>query len=263
MRAEPLRVGILGAGRIGCRIAERLGEGALLGALLCRPAQQDALGARFGAGIVCTDLDGFLARAPSVVAECASAGLLATAAPRLLAAGIDVIPLSLAAFADPATEAALLSAAEAGPGRIEIPAGAMASLGFLAAAREDALADVHLTVRYPPARLRGTPGEAGGIAAPRVVFSGTVRQAAALFPRHLNVSVGVALAGLGLDRTRFTLVADPGITQAAFLVEAQAGPGAVRLAVEGRGSPVEDDPVDYTTFSVLRLLRRRTAAVMI
>jgi aspartate dehydrogenase len=263
MRAEPLRVGILGAGRIGCRIAERLGEGASLVALLCRPAQQDALAARFGVEVICTDLDGFLARTPAVVAECASATLLVGAAPRLLAAGLDVLPLSLAAFADPAAEAVLLAAAEAGPGRLEIPAGAMASLGFLAAAREDALAEVHLTVRYPPARLRGTPGEVGGIAAPQAVFSGTVRQAASLFPRHLNVSVGVALAGLGLDRTRFTLVADPGITQAAFLVEARAGPGAVRLAVEGRDSPVEDDPVDYTTFSVLRLLRRRCAAVMI
>ncbi len=263
MRTERLRVGVLGAGRIGRRLAERLGEDAQLVALLCRPAQQDALSARFGAEIVCTDLGAFVARAPAVAAECASATTLAEAAPRLLGAGIDVIPLSLAAFAEPMTEAALLGAAAAGPGRIEIPAGAMASLGFLAAAREDALADVHLTVRYPPARLRGTPGEVGEIAAPRTVFSGTVRQAAALFPRHLNVSVGVALAGLGLDRTRFTLVADPGITQAAFLVEAQGGPGAVRLAVDGRDRPVEDDPVDYTTFSVLRLLRRRRAAVMI
>jgi aspartate dehydrogenase len=118
-------------------------------------------------------------------------------------------------------------------------------------------------VRYPPARLRGTPGEAEGLTAPRVVFAGTVRQAAALFPRHLNVSVGVALAGLGMDRTEFTLIADPGITQAAFLVEAEAGPGAIRLAVDGRDRPVDEDPADYTTFSVLRLLRRRQASVMI
>lgn len=261
MRAEPLRVGILGAGRIGRRIAERLEEGQLA-ALLCRPAQRDELVHRFGEHVVCTGLDAFMRLEPQVVAECASATTLAGTAPCLLAAGIDLIPLSLAAFADPATEAMLLAAAEAGPGRIEIPAGAMASLGFLAAAREEGLHAVRLTVRYPPARLRGTPG-AGDDAAARTVFSGTVRQAAALFPRHLNVSVGVALAGLGLDRTQFTLVADPGITQATFLVEAEAAPGAVRLAVEGRDLPVEDDPVDYTTFSVLRLLRRRRAAVMI
>jgi aspartate dehydrogenase len=268
MPAEPgLRYGVIGCGRIGLRIATRLADdpGApRLAALLCRPAQAGALAARFGAAAICTDLPGFIARAPQVAVEAASAALLAEAGPALLAAGIDVMPLSLAAFADPAVEARLRAAAAAGPGCLEIPAGAMASLDALAAAREDGLDSVSLRVSYPPARLAGTPaGPLDDLTAPRTVFAGSVREAAARYPRHLNVSVGVALAGLGLDATRFELVADPGITQCRFDLAAQAGPGALRLSVGGRDLPVEEDPVDYTTFSVMRLLRRRLARVKV
>ncbi|UFN49285.1 DUF108 domain-containing protein [Roseomonas sp. OT10] len=263
-----LRVAVLGAGRIGLRIAGRLDggpEGPELVALLARPEQRAALAARFGAARICTRLEEVLARAPDVAAECASARLLAEAGPALLRAGTDVIPLSLAAFANPATERALLAAAGAGPGRLEIPAGAMAAIGFLAAAREEGLHAVRLCVSYPPTRLAGTPAEPAlaGLAAPRTVFAGTVREAAALFPRHLNVSVGVALAGLGLDRTELALVADPGIGQCRFVLSARAAPGDIHLAVEGRDRPVEEDPVDHTTFSVIHLLRRRMARLAV
>ena len=92
-----------------------------------------------------------------------------------------------------------------------------------------------------------------------VFRKGSVREVLRAFPGHFNVSVGVALAGLGLDRTEAELVADPRITQARFEVEAEAGPGAITLRVGGRDAPVEADPVDYTTFSLIRLLRRRQA----
>ena len=59
------------------------------------------------------------------------------------------------------------------------------------------------------------------------------------------------------------LLADPGITQARFEVEAEAGPGAVTFRVSGRDAPVGADPVDYTAFSLMRLLRRRQAPLAV
>jgi hypothetical protein len=64
-----------------------------------------------------------------------------------------------------------------------------------------------------------------------------------------------------VKRISFESEACPSIAAmtATFEVEASAAPGAVTLRVGGRDAPVEADPIDYTTFSVIRLLRRRQA----
>ena len=143
----------------------------------------------------------------------------------------------------------------------------MGSIDFLAAARIDVLRAVTFRAIYPVARWAGTPAESM-IDLPSVVertrfLRSSVREAATLFPRHINVAVGVALAGLGLDKTTAELAADPNLTQAVFEIEADAGPGPVHLTVAGRDARLGADPVDYTTFSVLRLLQRRTERIAI
>ncbi|WP_312795108.1 aspartate dehydrogenase domain-containing protein, partial [Tianweitania sp.] len=51
---------------------------------------------------------------------------------------------------------------------------------------------------------RGEAADARGI-----VFEGSTRDACARFPRNVNVHAAVALAGIGFDRTRSVVVADP------------------------------------------------------
>ena len=87
----------------------------------------------------------------------------------------------------------------------------------------------------------------------RTVFRrGSVRELARTSPNNLNTSVGVALAGLGLDRTEAELVADPALTETAHELEIHAAPGNAVLKLGGRDVPPDGDPVDYTTFSLVR-----------
>lgn len=160
-----------------------------------------------------------------------------------------------------------MAAAKTGPGRLELAAGAAGSIDVVAAAREDGIASLLFRAVYPCARWRGTPAEARidltSTAQRTAFFRGAAREAVALFPRHINVAAAVALAGPGLDQTVVELAADPAITQAVFEIEIKAGPGPVYLRVEGRDAPLGADPVDYTTFSVIRALRRRTAPIRV
>jgi aspartate dehydrogenase len=131
---SPFRYGLIGFGRIGQRIAARLAareDGPRSAAVLTRPGGRAAgtVAQVVGVDSAVADLDGLLAAAPEVVVECASPETLAAFGPQLLAAGIDLIPLSLAALADRAVEHALLAAATVGPGRLEIAAGAVGSCG--------------------------------------------------------------------------------------------------------------------------------------
>lgn len=255
-----LRYGILGYGRIGRRLAARL-PGAV--AILVRPGERAAS----AGAAACTSLDVLLTLRPEVVVECASAAALAQYGPTLLAAGIDLVPLSLTALADPAVEAALMAAAEAGPGRLEIAPGAIGTLDLLATAREEGLRRVVYRQLKSPAMWRLTPAAAladlAAIDRRTVFFRGSVREVARRLPNNLNTSVGVALAGLGLDRTEVELVADPALRETAHELEVTAAPGNAALSLGGRQVAPDGDPVDYTTFSLVRLLGRRAARVRI
>lgn len=236
-------------------------------AILVRPTQVQEASAIVGSAAVCTSLDQFIARRPSVAIECASASMLAETGSLLLAQGIDLIPLSLTAFADQRIERGLIEAAEAGPGRLEIAPGAIGTLDLLATAREEGLSRVIYRQLKSPAMWRLTPAERladlASIETRRVFFKGSVREVASHFPNNLNTSVGVALAGLGLDRTEAELVADPAISETGHELEIHAAPGNVVLKVGGRDVPPDGDPIDYTTFSLMRLLKRREARMAI
>jgi aspartate dehydrogenase len=266
--ASATSYGLIGLGRIGRRVIERLGDDApALCAVLVRPEQAEDARAFCSSAPVCSDLAAFLAHSPAAVVECASAAALAEYGPAILASGADLLPLSLAAFADPAVERRLCAAAAGGPGRIELAAGAAAGLDFLATAVAGGLAAVTIRVGYPTARWRGTPAEAAAdlasIECRSRFFAGSARQAARMFPRHLNVCAGLALAGLGLDATRVELFADPALLQADFEVVAEATAGSLRLSIGPCDVPPGAGTIDHTTFSVMRLLRRRVARIAV
>ncbi|CAN5596774.1 aspartate dehydrogenase [soil metagenome] len=251
--------GIVGFGRIGQRLAARL-PGAI--AVLARSPVETA-----GDIPICSDLRTFLEHRPRVVVECASRDTLVEIGPAVLAAGCDLVPLSLTALVDRDVERRLMTAAEAGPGRIEIAPGAIGTLDLLATAREEGLNRVVYRQLKSPAMWKLVAAARGidfdAITTRTVFRRGSVRALAADFANNLNTSVGVALAGLGLDRTEAELVADPALTETAHELEVHAAPGNAVLKLGGRDVPPDGDPVDYTTFSLMRLLRRRDARVAI
>ena len=243
-----LRYGIVGYGKIGQRLAARV-PGAV--AILKRGDTLEAL----------------LAQKPDIVVECASAEALAAYGAEILAAAIDLVPLSLTALADRKVERRLMAAAESGPGRLEIAPGAIGSLDLLASAREEGLRRVVYRQLKSPAMWRLTPAATlanlASVQSRSVFFRGSVREVAQRLPHNLNASIGVALAGLGLDGTEAELVADPAINETAHELEVHAAPGTAVLRLGGREVAPDGDPVDYTTFSVVRILKRRQARVMI
>jgi aspartate dehydrogenase len=143
----------------------------------------------------------------------------------------------------------------------------MGTLDLLAAAREAGLSRVVYRQCKSVEMWRRTPATAladlDAIRARGVFLAGSVREIAGHFPNNLNVSVGVALAGLGLDGTRCELVADPAAQETSHELDIAAPPGDVTLRIGGRRVGPDGDPVDYSTFSLIRLLRRRAAPLAV
>jgi aspartate dehydrogenase len=64
------------------------------------------------------------------------------------------------------------------------------------------------------------------------VFAGSARDAAAGFPANVNVVAALALAGIGPDRTRIEIWADPAVTRNCHTIEVDADAARFTLSIE-------------------------------
>src|SRR3954454_1848323 len=201
-----LRIAIAGLGTIGRTLARRLADG-VPGLTLACVAARDEEEARGwldeeGIGVPIAAWKELLQHADLVV-ECAPAAILECICLPMLSAGKQVMVLSCGALL-PRPE--LLDLAKAHGGRIVVPTGGLLGLDAVAAAAEGAIHSVRMTTRKPPNGLAGAPHlvknniSVEGLNEPKLVFSGTARDAAAGFPANVNVVAAPALPAIRSDR---------------------------------------------------------------
>ncbi|HUZ75031.1 MAG TPA: aspartate dehydrogenase [Stellaceae bacterium] len=235
---KSLAVGLAGLGAIGMPLARRLGAG-LPGLRLVAVAAGDAARAArrlAEAGVTAPVVPATeLARHAEVVVEAVPAAHFRAVAEPVIAAGRIFVPLSVGALLN---NLDLVERAAAAGGRIIVPTGALVGLDAVRAAAQGEIFSVRMVTRKPPAGLEGAPYlvERGivltGLTAPLKVFEGTAREGARGFPANVNVAAALALAGIGPDRTRLEIWADPGVTRNTHSIELEADSASLRMTIE-------------------------------
>lgn len=271
----PLRVAIAGLGAIGLELARRLTPGLLPGdagvgvpgmrlvAVAARDRERAAATlAAAGVTVPVVTIEE-LEPLADIVVECAPAALLPSIAEPVLRAGKELIVLSVGALLD---RLELVDLARATGGRITVPTGALLGLDAVAAAAESGIDSVKLVTRKPPLGLAGAPHLAGrdlaGLTEAVQVFAGTARGAAKGFPANLNVSVALALAGIGPDRTEVEIWADPAVTRNTHTITLRSPVADLTMTIEN--VPSENPKTGrITALSVVSLLRKRTAPLAV
>lgn len=236
--------------------------------LLVRPGNEAATQTLAGSGVfVTSSIDALLAAAPDVVVECAGHQALAMFGATVLAHGTDLVVASVGALADQGLAASLSAAAGAKGAQCVVPAGAIGGIDALGAARLAGLSSVVYTATKPPQAWFGTPAEAvadlAGLTAPCIVFEGSARDAARLFPKNANVAATLALAGMGMDETRVRLVADPATTENTHAFSVVSAALAFSMQLVGAPSPRNPKTSRSTAFSLARAVLNRRAAISI
>jgi aspartate dehydrogenase len=182
-----------------------------------------------------------IAARPQLVVECASHTAVRETVPPLLAAGIDVVVASIGALADPALVRKLDAAAAAGNAGLTVASGAIGGLDALRAARLAGLDTVIYEGRKPPVAWRGTPAETAldldALTSEAVVFEGTAQVSATLYPKNANVTAAVALAGIGFERTRVKLIADPAARGNSHALTAEGAFGRFHITLANAALP--------------------------
>lgn len=173
---------------------------------------------------------------------------------------------STSAFCDDALLQRLVAVAEEAGSRIVIPSGALGDLGALAAASILPLEEVVHTIVKPPRAWHGTAAETmldlEALEAASPFFEGSAREAADRFPQNANVAVISALSGIGLDRTRVVLVADPAASRNAHRVEASGAFGRLDLTLENQPLATNPKSSEMTALSLVRLVENAVAPVV-
>jgi aspartate dehydrogenase len=204
---------------------------------------------------------------PELAVECAGHAAVAEFGEACLTSGADFLVTSVGALTDTLLLQRLERASRTHMGKLMIPAGAIAGVDALAAARYGGLERVRYTSRKPPEAWRGTPAERlcdlGALRGPTEFYTGAAGEAARLFPQNANVAATIALAGLGFDRTEVSLNADPGAPGNVHVIEARGAFGELRVEVQGR--PLAENPKTSTlaALSVLRAIHNRIDAIQI
>lgn len=262
------RVAIAGLGAIGRVLARKLAAGIPSFTLACAAARDHAKAQAWldAERITCPliEPEAFPAHADLAI-ECTPARVLEQICRPMLEAGKRVVVLSAGALL-PRPD--LIELAKARGGQIIVPSGALLGLDAVTAAAEGEIRSVRMITRKPPRSLVGAPYlEANGISvdglnAPKLVFSGTARDAAAGFPANVNVAAALSLAGIGPDRTMMEIWADPSVERNCHNVEVDSDSARFTLSIEN--VPSENPRTGrITALSVLAALRKLEAPLRI
>ena len=259
-----MRVALLGGGTIGRLVLEHRHElpGIELVAVAGRgPASRGkALAEAFGLPYV-VGREALIAQRPAVVLEAASHDAVREHLVPLLSAGVGMVVLSGGALADDALRQAAERASAASGALLYVPSGGIGGLDALRTACVAGVDEVSIQVAKPPVAWEGIPYvqklevDLKTLAKPRTLFEGPAREGVPHFPQNVNIAAVLALAGLGMDRTRLKIVADPGLTLNTHTIRVSGRTGRFTVVLENVPSPENPKTSWLACYSALAALR--------
>lgn len=185
-----------------------------------------------------------------VVFEAASQQAVRQYGEHILKSGKDLIMMSIGSLFDDKVKKKLENLARQNHCKIYIPSGAVCGIDGILSGSIDTIDEVTLVTTKPPSAL-GKKYEKRVI-----VFKGNARDAVKKFPMNINVAASLSLAGVGFDKTKVEIVADPVATRISHKILAHGKFGRLRAEVENMPNPNNPKSSYMASLSAIATLKK-------
>lgn len=252
------KVGIAGIGALGSIVARALAHG-MEG--YCLHAVSNLAPVPFNVPNVDFET---LVRECDVIVECLPPAVAKDVAELVLANGKTMVMISscaLVLYPD------LIEKAKAAKGRIIVPSGALSGLDAVSAMAVDTITESKIISTKPPKGFKNAPYifekniNLDEFQNRVMIFSGNVFEAAKAFPANVNVAASLALAGIGPEKTKVEVWADPNAEGNSHEIIV-SGPGStVRAKIENVPDPTNPKSSMQAGYSIIAALKKRKASL--
>lgn len=264
---EKKRLAIVGCGHLGNIVTDAWCQGLLpeyeLVGVLGRDESHAAAMAEKGGCRMCRDLEELLDQKPDYVAEMASVQMVKDMAEKVLSRGANLIVLSIGAFADGEFYQRVQDAARTHGVRVHIASGAVGGFDVLRTislmeAVNGRIVQAKMVTEKGPDSLKHSPLFRESLMTDTQkaeVFSGSTKDAIAILPTHVNVSVAASLATSGTEHLDFHIFSVPGMAGDDHRITAEGDGLKATVDVYSRVS-------DIAGWSVVALLQNLVSPIM-
>jgi aspartate dehydrogenase len=147
--------------------------------------------------------------------------------------------------------------------------GALLGLDAVRAAALGTIESVTMVTRKPPKSLVGAPQivaegiDVMALTEPLMLFDGSAREGARGFPANVNVAAALALAGIGPDRTRLQIWADPALQRNTHHIVVDSDSARFELKIENIPTIEKPGTGRITALSMIAALQGLTSPLKI
>ena len=249
-----MKIGLIGAGAIARFLLGKINlqhESLQITSIFVRNRERyRLLESEFGVTLY-TDLEAFLNSEIDIVVEAANINAVKTLLPSVIKAK-DAVLISVGALADEALLTEISKIANQYKTAVHLPSGAIGGLDLLQNAHAlGTVTSVSLTTRKPANSLIDED-----IDEAKIVFEGKAVDAIKQFPKNMNVSIVLSLAGIGIEKTSVRLVADPHIDKNMHHVEVIGDFGEATFSITNNPLPENPKTSYLAAMSILGTLER-------
>ncbi|HEX6647413.1 MAG TPA: aspartate dehydrogenase [Nitrososphaeraceae archaeon] len=221
------KISIIGCGAIGSELAQHVDSNmaknvTLLSILDIRPENAQTLKSKLSnnSPLIFNNFADFVKsesfKDVELVIEAASQNAITSYLNQLISFKKDVLVMSVGAFANSAFFSEVSRNVESNDINIYVPSGAIAGIDALKSVK-NSVSYVTLTTTKNPNSLKDSPFfkknnlTVDSIKKRTLIFEGSAIEAVQNFPTNVNVAALLGLAGIGVEKTKVNVIADPSI----------------------------------------------------
>jgi len=266
-----MKIALIGCGAIGTILAQAIKDKIVDVELVCVHDKIKDKGKKFAEKFQTKfkTFDELLNEELDLVVEAASQEAVEKLVPRILKSKKNVMILSTGALVDSKLYNEIENLAIKNNLKVYLPSGAIVGLDGIKSANILGIEKVTLRTRKSLKSFEGDSFfkekniDLKDIRNPTIIYEGPAKEAAKKFPRNINVSATLSLAGIGTTETKVQIIADPNVDKTTHEIIAEGKFGKLHTKTENVLSPDNPKTSYLSALSAVATLKKITEPIQV